>query len=231
MFKLMKLEVKKYQLKGYIKGVVIANLVILAFIFFISYSSKYETKAAIENYAMLFSVVDTFIRVTFIIFASVVISRLIIDEYKSKTITVMFMYPINRKKIILAKLIVVVVCTFLTMIISNVFIVSSFYVGNEVLNFVQDKLTMDLIIINSINIISHAFTASFISLISLYFGMRKKSVPATIISASIITSVICSNGNGNEIYSITPIPFLLAAIGAFIGYLTIKNIESVDIAN
>lgn len=231
MFKLMKLEVKKYQLKGYIKGVVIANLVILAFIFFISYSSKYETKAAIENYAMLFSVVDTFVRVTFIIFASVVISRLIIDEYKSKTITVMFMYPINRKKIILAKLIVVVVCAFLTMIISNVFIVSSFYVGNEVLNFVQDKLTMDLIIINSINIISHAFTASFISLISLYFGMRKKSVPATIISASIIASVICSNGNGNEIYSITPIPFLLAAIGAFIGYLTIKNIESVDIAN
>ena len=89
-----------------------------------------------------------------------------------------------------------------------------------------------MIIKNSVNIIIHAFTSSFISLISLYFGMRKKSSASTIISASIIASIICSNGNnGFQLNSIVAVSVSLAAIGAFVGYLFIKNIEHLDITN
>ncbi|EKQ57431.1 MULTISPECIES: ABC transporter permease [unclassified Clostridium] len=231
MLKLMKLEIKKFKLKGYIKGVTIANLVILAFILFINYASKYESEVAMDNYQMAFTIISAFIRVTFIVFASVIISRLIIDEYKNKTITVLFMYPINRRKIIIAKLIIVVIFAFISIIISNVFVGTSFYLFDKVLHFVPDKLTINILISNSINTVMCAFADSFISLIPLYFGMRKKSVPATITSAIIIASVISSNNGGFTLYSIIAIPIALAVIGAFIGYLAIRNIEHMDIAN
>ena len=232
MLKLIKLEMKKFKLKGYIKGVVIANLVMLAFIFIISYTSRYETKAAIENYTMLFSVIDTFVTVTFIIFASVLISKIVIGEYKNKTITMLFMYPIDRRKLFIAKLSIVVIFTFITMIISNLFLGISFYFFDQLVHFIPEELTINIIIKNSVNIIIHAFTSSFISLISLYFGMRKKSSGSTIISASIIASIICSNGNnGCQLNSIVSVSLSLATIGAFISYMCIRNIEHVDITN
>ena len=232
MFKLIKLEIKKYKLQRYIKTAVTANLIILAFVLFINYSSKYESEIAMKNYPEVFTVIDTFVTVTFIIFASVLISRIVIGEYKNKTITMLFMYPIDRKKLFIAKLSIVVIFTFITVIISNLFLGISFYFFDQLAHFIPEKLTIDMIIRNSVNIIIHAFTSSFISLISLYFGMRKKSSASTIISASIIASIICSNGNsGFQLNSIVAVSLSLAAIGAVVSYMCIRNIEHIDVIN
>lgn len=230
MIKLIKLEIKKYKLKRYIKTSIIANFIILAFIIFINYTSKFENEIAMESYSRVFMAIDTFVTVTFIIFASVLISRLVIGEYKDKTITTLFMYPIDRKKLLVAKLSIVVIFTFTTIIISNLFLGISFYFIDQLVHFIPEGLTIDMIIKNSINIIFHAFTSAFISLISLYFGMRKKSSASTIISASIIASIICSNGNnGFQLNSIVAVSLSLAAIGAFISYMCIRNIEHIDV--
>jgi len=232
MIKLIKLEIKKYKLKRYIKTSIIANFIILAFIIFINYTSKFENEIAMESYSRVFMAIDTFVTVTFIIFASVLISRLVIGEYKDKTITTLFMYPIDRKKLLVAKLSIVVIFTFTTIIISNLFLGISFYFFDQLVHFIPEELTINIIIKNSVNIIIHAFTSSFISLISLYFGMRKKSSASTIISASIIASIICSNGNsGFQLNSIVSVSLSLATIGAFISYMCIRNIEHVDITN
>lgn len=232
MLKLIKLEIKKYKLLRYIKPVIIANLIILAFVLFINYSSKYESEIAMKNYPEVFTVIDTFVTVTFIIFASVLISRIVIGEYKNKTVTILFMYPIDRRKLFIAKFSIVIIFTVTTMIISNIFLGISFYFFDQLAHFIPEKLTIDMIIKNSVNIIIHAFTSAFISLISLYFGMRKKSSGSTIISASLIASIICSNGNsGFHLNSIVAVSVSLAAIGALVGYFVIKNIEHLDITN
>lgn len=232
MFKLIKLEIKKYKLQRYIKNAIIANLIILAFVLFINYSSRLESEIAMKNYTEAFTVIDTFVTVTFIIFASVLISRLVIGEYKNKTITMLFMYPIDRRKLFITKLSIVVIFTFITMIISNLFLGISFYFFDQLAHFIPEKLTIDMITKSSVNIIIHAFTSSFISLISLYFGMRKKSSASTIISASIIASIICSNGNGGfQLNSVVVVSLSLAAIGAIVSYMRIRNIEHVDVIN
>lgn len=231
MIKLIKLEMKKCKIKGYIKGAVIANLIILAVLVVTNYSSKYEIEPAMENYTMAFSIIDAIVRATFIIFASVLISRLIIDEYKNKTITVLFMYPINRKKLIIAKLIIIVIFTFISIIISNVFLEFSFCFFDKIFHFISDKLTFDTILKNGVTIVIYAFTASCMSLIPLYFGMRKKSVSATITSSIMIIFIVCSNNGEFSLNSIITIPLSLAAIGVLIGYLSIKNIEHVDVSN
>ena len=228
MLKLIKLEMKKTKVR-YVKGVLISNLVIMALLAITIFGAIGEGNLEFTRYTFVFSMVDSMIRATFIIFASVLLAKFIIEEYKNNTITILFMYPINRKKLIMAKLIIVALFTFVTTVLSNIFIDSALCIINNFYNFTTDKITVSLIINSLGNICISGLLSAGISLIPLYFGMKKKSVPTTIVSAIIIVSIVCSNGNGISLNSIIAVPITLALIGVFIAYLSIKNIEHVDI--
>ncbi|MGV2644578.1 ABC transporter permease subunit, partial [Clostridium perfringens] len=58
-------------------------------------------------------------RAVFIVFASVLLSRFIIEEYKNKTISLLFTYPVERKKLIMAKMLLALALTFGAMLIST----------------------------------------------------------------------------------------------------------------
>ena len=229
MFQLMKLELKKFKLHSYIFGAVIANISILGFVLFISFIEKSEGAFIFINYPESFSVIDTFVRGTFIVFAAALISDLIISEFKDKTITVLFMYPISRKKIIAAKLLVIMLFTFFAIIFTNVFISSVFYLFSLNFDLVQDTLTIAEFQKIESKMVMNAFAASCMSLIPLFFGMRKYSVPTTITSSIFIVVLVCSNSNGLSLNDIIAIPLSLACIGLFIAYLAIRNIEKVDV--
>jgi ABC-type transport system involved in multi-copper enzyme maturation permease subunit len=227
--KLMRLEMKKVKMWGYIKGGIIANLIIIALLALIIFGTKNEGDLTFSSFTVTFSMVDTLVKATFVIFASVLLARFIIEEYKSNTITVLFMYPINRKKLIIAKLLIVVLFTFISIVLSNIFIDFVLYITNNFYNFIPDKLTTSLIINNFMTIGISALASTGMGLIPLYFGMKKKSVPATIVSAVIIVSIMGSGNGGHSLSSITAIPITLSIIGVFIAYLSIRNIEHVDV--
>jgi len=220
---------KKIKIRGYIRGALIANLVMLIFLSIMAFVSKYDKDMSFNSFNFTFSVVDSMVKGTFIVFASVLLARFIIEEYKSNTITVLFMYPINRKKLIIAKLLIIVLFTFISIVLSNIFIDSVLCIINKFYNFIPDNLTMTIVINNLITIFMNALTAAGMGLIPLYFGMRKKSVPTTIVSSILIVSIVCSNNGNFSLSSIIAIPITLSIIGAFIAYLSIKNIERVDV--
>lgn len=230
MFKLMKLEMKKFKVAGYIKGAIIANLVIIGIIIAGILISKSEGELILNNYNFAFQMVDSSVKATFIIFASVLLSKLIIEEYKNGTMTLLFMYPINRKKLIVAKLIIVLIFTFVAIFLSNIFIDGILIAINSFTNFIPDQITKEILSNAIISINTSAVTSAFMSLIPLYFGMRKKSVPTTIISSILIVTVMCSNANGFSLSSIVIIPIIFSFVGAFIAYLSIRNIEHVDVS-
>ncbi len=229
MLNLIKLELKKFKIQGSIRGAMIANLVILGFIAIINFGERAEGKIAFNNYVFAFSIIDSLVKSTFIIFASALIAKYVIEEYKSKTIMVLFMYPINRKKLIISKLLVITIFTFVSIVISEIFIGGVLCLINNIYELIPDKLTITLVINNLKNICINALAASGMSLIPLYFGMRKKSVPATIISSILIVSIVCGNNGGFSLSSIIAIPLSLAVIGVGIAYLSIRNIENVDL--
>lgn len=229
MLKLMKLEMKKVKMWRNIKGAIISNIVIIALLAMMIFASKKEGGIEFTSLDFTFSMVNTMVKATFIIFASVLIARFIIEEYKSNTITVLFMYPINRKKLIIAKLLIVILFTFISIVLSNIFIDFVLCIINNFYNFTPDKLTNSLIISNFMTIVINALASIGMGLIPLYFGMRKKSVPATIVSAVLIVSIVCSNNGGYSLSSIIAIPIALSIIGVFIAYLSIRNIEHIDV--
>lgn len=231
MLKLIKLEFKKIGLGRLLKSDLIAALVSLGVFMFICFVTRSEGEFPFKNFNDIVMGTDSMVRPIYMIFAAVLINRLIIEEYKNKTISVMFMYPISRKKIFISKLIIIFLFTFFSVIIVDILITSVFYLVNSLTVFVPVSLQADNIVKGTVQILVNAITCAGLSLIPMYFGMRKKSLTSTIVSSIIMVSIVGSNIDGTfTLYSIIAIPVTLAVIGITIAYLAIRNIEHVDIA-
>ncbi|PFE03716.1 ABC transporter permease [Bacillus cereus] len=228
MLQLIKLEMKKCKLGWYMKGAIIANVVMVAMLFFVSYVSQIEGDVELGNPQGILLMASVMVRGTFIVFAGVLIAKLVIEEYKNKTILLMFSYPISRKKIIASKLLITAILTFITVLLSNIFIVSVFFTLNSFMLVIPNTITIGELIQESIKAIPFAVAAAGAGLIPLYFGMRKYSVPTTIVSSLIVVMIACQNQPEFSLATFLPLQFALAAIGIVIAYYGIRNIENED---
>ncbi len=229
MLRLMKLEMKKFKLGWYVKRAIIANIVILALLIFVSFVAQIEGDPEIRDPQTILLMASTLVRATFIIFGGVLIAKLIIDEYKNKTILLMFSYPINRKKMMISKLAITAIVTFITVILSNILVVGIFFGIDSYFSILPNSFTVDQLIQEGIKLIPLAIATAGISLIPLYFGMRKHSVPTTIVSSIIVVLIAINNQPVFSIATFLPLQFTFAAIGFAIAYYGIKNIEKEDV--
>ncbi|QWG29950.1 ABC transporter permease [Bacillus mycoides] len=229
MLRLMKLEMKKFKLGWYVKGAIIANIAILALLIFVSFVAQIEGDPEIRDPQTILLMASTLVRATFIVFGGVLIAKLIIDEYKNKTILLMFSYPINRRKMMISKLAITAIVTFITVILSNVLVVGLFFGIDSYFSILPNSFTVDQLIQEGINVIPLAIATAGISLIPLYFGMRKHSVPTTIVSSIIVVLIAINNQPVFSIATFLPLQFTFAAIGIAIAYYGIKNIEREDV--
>lgn len=229
MINLIKLELKKFKIKGNVLGAAICNVCILGFLCLIFFVERSESNTIFDNYEMVFRIMSTFINATFIIFAGFLISKFIIEEYKTKTINLLFTYPINRKKLIISKVIIVSVFTFSSIVLSSVLIFSGFYFIQSVTHTTIGELSFKFISQQFIFSIITALTTSITALVPLYFGLRKKSVPVTMIASFLIVCLLYSGNGEFTLSSIIAIPIAFMLVGLSIVYLTIRDIESKDI--
>ncbi|MGG2018237.1 ABC transporter permease [Bacillus sp. S10(2024)] len=224
MLNLIRLELVKFKLWPVIKGAFIALLVMLGFVTLIMLDGEFK------SYDDAFRFIDIFVKATFMIFGASLIAKFIIQEFKEKTMTVMFMYPINRKKMMIAKLFIIMIFTFLSIVICDIVIFSFFYGLNVYYSVITEPLTMTILLPNASKLLMNAIAATGISLIPLYFGMKKYSVRTTIVSAVIIMSLLTSSLSGHySLYDIILVPITLACVGLLIAYMTVRKIEQVDL--
>ncbi|MEC0221141.1 MULTISPECIES: ABC transporter permease [Paenibacillus] len=230
LLKLISLEIRKNKLKTLLTGAAIVNLAILAFMIMVLFVDQNESEPSFASYAELFEGVFVFVKAAYIIFASVIISKLVIDEYKNNTITLLFMYPISRKKLMTAKILIVFAFTFVAIIVADI-VVGAILIGfNSFAGLIPGELTLHVITSELIKLGANAFYAAGIALIPLYFGMKKKSVPATIVSAVLVTSLISGGFDQARLGNLAAVSISLGLLGAAIAYMAIRNIEHKDIA-
>ncbi|MEF8679102.1 UNVERIFIED_CONTAM: ABC transporter permease [Bacillus cereus] len=229
MLRLMKLELKKFKIGWYVRGAIIANIAILALLIFMSIVSQIEGDPEIRDPQMILLMASTIVRATFIIFGSVLIARLIIGEYKNKTILLMFSYPINRKKMMASKLAITAIVTFITVIVSNILVVGIFFGIDSYFSILPNSFTVDQLMQEGIKLVPLAIATAGMSVIPLYFGMRKRSVPTTIVSSLIVVSIAMNSNPEFPTATLLPLQLVLAAIGVVIAYYGIKNIEREDL--
>ncbi|WP_203362962.1 ABC transporter permease [Bacillus sp. REN10] len=230
MLQLMKLEMKKFKFGWYVKGAMIATIIMTAMICFIMYIEQWEGELMVTMYQDVFILIGGMVRATFIVFAAVLIAKMVIEEYRNQTILILFSYPVSRKKIIVSKLLIIAMLTFITILLCNVIVAGSFFVVNAYFSMVPFSVTAHQFLEEAIKMIFFAIAAAGASLITLYFGMRKYSVPATIASSLLIVSIACSSNPAFSMVTFIPLQLGLAIVGVMIAYLTIRNIEKVDVS-
>ncbi|MGE7690397.1 ABC transporter permease [Lysinibacillus sp. NPDC097214] len=228
MLQLLKLELKKFNLGWYLKGAIIANIVITAIVCCVIFISQREGDIPISTYQDVYVMIGASVRATFIVFASVLIAKLVIEEYKNRTILIMFTYPVSRKKLIASKLTLIAFITLLTMMLSNIVVAGLFSIINVYFPIVPFTITANQYIGEVINIVPFAIASTGISLIPLYFGMRNHSVPATIGSSLLVVAIACAYNPAVSLVTFIPLQLGLAAVGVIIAYLGIRNIENED---
>ncbi|MBW4083848.1 ABC transporter permease [Paenibacillus sp. S150] len=230
MLKLIQLEIRKNKLGGMLKGVAIANAAILAFMLLITYIDSGDGGGEFKTYAEMYSGVYIFVKATFLVYASVVLSKLVIEEYKNNTITLLFMYPISRKKLMGAKIIIVFLFTLISIFVSNILVIAALTGINAYTHVIPGQPDWSMIPAELIRIGADAVYAAGIGLIPLYIGMRKKSVPATIVTAVLLVSLISSGSGNYQLGNQVGVSIFLSLLGAGIACLSIRNIEQQDIA-
>ncbi len=231
LLKLIQLELRKHRFAGYIGGAVIANIAILLFLILIGLVDYGTENYAFLNYSVSFVLIDTIARATFIIFGGALISKLIISEYRNKTMNVMFTYPIKRHKIIASKLIIIFLFIFFNIMFTDVLMGAILLTTDHFYSFISDALTVNEVLTLLVKYTTSSLSAAAMALIPLFFGMRKHSATATLVSSIFLVFVVCSgiNGPSVSINSIIVIPLTLGAIGLWIASMSMIGLETKDV--
>lgn len=233
MLKLMKLEYKKHHISRYFKGIGISIILIFVLVALMGWGSRNEIETMFPDYTSFMSLANIFIRIVFITFSAVLLSRLVIDEYKNKTMHLLFTYPLQRKKIMQAKLFIVFLFCFSSIVIAT-FVINllTFWISPHLYLF-EKPVKMSEIISTVPSTLITALMMAGVSLIPLFFGMRKKSTAATITWAVIIGFLINATvSNGEETVSLSEfivIPTVFCLFGLLIGYLSYRKVDKMDL--
>ncbi|MCK6078652.1 ABC transporter permease [Paenibacillus silvae] len=232
MLKLIRLEWRKHRFARNLTGAGIAMLSILLFLIMIGVTDLGAEDYAFASYEDSFILIDTFARAVFIIFSGALISKLIISEYRDKTMNVMFTYPIKRHKIIAAKLMLIFLFTFAMIMLTDAVMGVLLLTANHLYDFITEPMSTAVLWKMIVKYIISAFSASAMALIPLFFGMRKHSVTATMVASILLVFVVCSGFNGPtfSVNSIIVIPLTLGAIGLWIAALSMIRLETKDMS-
>lgn len=225
----MKLEIKKFKLWRNIKGVIIANICLVGLFMMMGIISVYEQEQVFMDFPFTALVADALIRATFIIYSSVLLAELVIEEYKSKTMNVMFMYPLNRKKILLAKFMIVITFGFINIVMSNIIILVVMGIADQFFDMIPGTLTINLLVSTMPNIIIGGVASALMSLIPLYFGIKKMSSSTVIVAAIILVALTCSVNSEMVINMIVPTLVGIGVVSVLVGGCIIKRLENQDV--
>ena len=227
---LVKLELKRVSLKSHFIGLLAANVVIALLSVFTSSLLNADGGIAVTGLppAQLdtLTLATMLVRATLIVWEAVLISVFIVEEYRNKTINLLFTYPVQRGKLIAVKIILICGVMLLFHGLSSVFQFACLSLASKYFLFVT---------ISPTNLITQAVTALsavLLGLLSLYIGMIKKSTIATIVSSFAISAVVSnSQGSSAGLMSIPIAAIVFGMIGAGFSAITVHKMVSYDLSN
>ncbi|MBL1229283.1 ABC transporter permease [Enterococcus sp. BWB1-3] len=191
---LLKIELKKINLKKQVFSLLLMNMIVLLLSIFTSVLlADPANEGAPAAATMLLTTSELsmlIIRAVLIVWQAIFIVQIIIEEYKSKTITVLFTYPFSKRELILAKLGLIFLLTAAFSIFSIMFQSLSLFMLSHNFSLVtfSSESLWSLIIVLISNL--------FLGFLPLFIGMRNVSIIATIISSLVIV-VIGSNSQAS----------------------------------
>ena len=197
MNKLIKFELKRNSLKTYHIAVVIITVVILSFLYLLAAIPQIDTADTdtemFMSYGFIIGLGNIISMAIFSIMSSVMASKFIVDEYTGKKAILLFSYPVDRKKILDAKIIMVFSYTAISMLVCNGIAITVFLSTESLFLLCQDSIDITLLWDCIFSVLCYSLMSALVSLAAvwLWFRLMKKSIIVTITSACVIVSILC----------------------------------------
>ena len=228
---LVSLELKKFSLRPHLIGLIAANIIILFLsVMLSSLMASGGNVSPIPGLPPLqidtISLAIMLVRAALIVWEAVFISSLIIEEYRNKTISLLFTYPVSRIALIWAKLFLICGIMLVFHILSGVFQHSAILLLSGSFDFVTYSFG------NPAMYLITAISTILFGMIPLFVGMTNKSTITTIVS-SIIIVAISSNSQGSMagLLSIPIVAVVFGIIGVISAAVVIRKMAASDLYN
>lgn len=224
MIKLMRLEWKKLKQKSVISEVIIYLLIVMFMpVFFI----KVVSADFGQSYAT-FIELNMAVQMGYVLFGASLINQVFIDEYKNKTISLSFRYPISRQKLFTTKILFIALFVFILTAVSYLLTGVATYLIDQVQPIINgDPTSSDLIAFFS-QMILRSLIITLISFIPLfYLGIWKRAtIPTVICSIVAMQSNLAPMLNLNYDLVIAVL-ITLGSLSIFLSIYTAENIGEI----
>lgn len=235
MHKLITLELKRNRLRPYHIATLICGVTMLGFQYLmaaIPYMAPTEPDAELfSQYFFLMGITCLVCMAIFSILSAVMASRFVVEDYSGKRAILLLNYPISRKKVLSAKLMLVLLYTVGAMLLCGAVIQTVFFLTELLFPICSDHLTIKVVLQSLGFLFCCSVLAGLMGVIALWFGFRKKSVSVTIVASVILTTLVCQVISA----AIQYIPILwivvgIAAIGSWIAVVSLfRQVEGMEV--
>lgn len=191
----MQLEWRRHDMRKFILASAWTSLVLLGMLSLFAFAPHLDPDPELRMFARydtltaLYSVLSV---AAFGTLSAVLASKVVIEEYSARRSILLFSYPVPRARVMLAKLAVVYLFAGLALLACNLLVFTVFGVSEAAFALVDDTLTGAHALEAGKHTGVMALAAGAIGVVATGIGFRKRSVPTTIISAVIISSLLCN---------------------------------------
>lgn len=192
---LIALELKRNRLRPYHIATLICAVTMLGFQYLmaaIPYMDPTEPDVDLfSQYPFLMWITCLVCMAIFSILSAVMASRFVVEEYSGKRAILLLSYPISRKKVLCAKLVLVFAYTIGAMLLCGAVIQAVFFLTESLFPLCPDQLTIEAFLQSLGFLLCCSVLAGLLGMVSLWFGFRKKSVSVTIVASVILVTIVC----------------------------------------
>lgn len=194
MIKLIKLELRRNNLKPYLWGSLGIFIFAVAMGVFFSALPLIDptdlSAKMMSDFTILSSLVSIIVMSSYAILSTVMHTKFIVEEYIGRKNILLFTYPQKRSQILLAKFILTFVFTFAALMISNIAALLLIGLVGNMTGLITNPIDIGNVVDILLLSIILGFIANLISIIALRFGFFKKSIIWTIVTAIILVSLL-----------------------------------------
>lgn len=224
--KLIALELKRNRLRPYHIAALICGVTMLGFQYLmaaIPYMDPIEPDAELfSTYPFLIGITNLICMAIFAILSAVMASRFVVEEYSGKRAILLLSYPISRKRVLRAKLMLVFLYTVGAMFLCGAMIQAVFYITEALFPICSDHLTIEVILQSLGFLLCCSVLAGLLGVISLWLGFCKKSVSVTIVASVILATLVCQMISA--VIKYFPIPWIAMGIAAIFSLIAVLDL-------
>ena len=175
-----------------------------------------------SQYPFLMGITCLVCMAIFSILSAVMASRFVVEEYSGKRAILLLSYPINRKKVLSAKLMLVLLYTVGAMLLCGAVIQTVFFLTELLYPLCSDQLTIKVILQSLGFLFCCSILAGLLGVVSLWFGFRKKSISVTIVASVILAALVCQVISAAIQY--IPILWIVIGIAAICSWIVVLDL-------